>query len=184
MHFINEKNDIARFTDFVKDFPQALLKFAPVLGARHHSGHGQRNDALVPQIERHVSRRDGLRQPFDDCGLPDARLSDQNRIVFPAPRKNLNDAPNLALTPDNRVQLIFRGKLAERAPVLGQQRRSRSARAALLFVSLVIVVHHLKDGLPDEIEVGAQRRQHPRRRIAALPRQRQQNMFRADIVML
>ena len=96
----------------------------------------------------------------------------------------MNDAPNLALTPDNGVQLVFRGKLAERAPVLGQQRRSRSARAALLFVGLVIVVHHLKDGFPDEIEVGAQRRQHPCRRIAALPRQSQKDMLGADIFML
>src|SRR5215218_2315055 len=49
---------------------------------------------------------DSLGEPFNDCGLANARLTDQDRIVFGAAAKNLYDAFDLGFTADQWIELV------------------------------------------------------------------------------
>src|SRR5439155_25121484 len=53
---------------------------------------------------------DALRQSFNDGRLSHPRIADQDRVVFRPPAEDLNDAINLGITADKRVQnTIHRG---------------------------------------------------------------------------
>ena len=65
-----------------------------------------------------VAAHDALRQPFDNGGLPDARLANQHRVVLGAPRENLDHAPDLFVASDHRIELALRGQLGQIAAVL------------------------------------------------------------------
>ena len=57
-------------------------------------------------------------RPFDDRGLADAGLADQHRVVLRAARQHLDDAPDLLVAPDDRVDLALARGLGEVAAVL------------------------------------------------------------------
>ena len=65
------------------------------------------DDALVLQPLGHVAADDALRQPFDDRGLADAGLADQHRVVLGAARQHLDDAADLLVAADDRVELAL-----------------------------------------------------------------------------
>ena len=94
-----------RLGDFLEDGLQALLELAAVLGAGDQRAQVERDDALVLQALGHVAAHDALRQAFDDRRLADARLADQHRVVLGPPREHLDDAPNLLVATDDRVEL-------------------------------------------------------------------------------
>ena len=77
--------------------------------------------ALVLQPFGHVAAHDALRQPFDDGGLADARLADQHRVVLGAAREHLDDAADLLVAADDRVELALRGEAGEVAAVFLQR---------------------------------------------------------------
>ncbi len=57
----------------------------------------------------HVAANDALRQTLDDGRLADARIADQHRIVFGAARQDLNDAADLFVAADHRIELAAFG---------------------------------------------------------------------------
>ena len=57
-------------------------------------------------------------RPFDDGGLADAGLADEHRVVLRAAAQHLDDAPDLLVAPDDRVELALAGVLGEVAPEL------------------------------------------------------------------
>ncbi len=59
----------------------------------------------------HLARDDALRQPLGDGGLADARLADQHRVVLLAAREDLDDALDLLLAADDRVELALAREL-------------------------------------------------------------------------
>ena len=62
-------------------------------------------------------RDDALRQPFDDRGLADARLADQDRIVLGAARQHLDHAADLLVAADDRIELALARQLGQVAAV-------------------------------------------------------------------
>ena len=65
-----------------------------------------------------VAGHDALGQALDDGGLAGAGLADQHRVVLGAPREDLDDAADLLVAPDHRVELAALGGLGEVAAVL------------------------------------------------------------------
>ena len=61
----------------------------------------------------HVAGDDALGQALDDGGLAHARLADQHRVVLGAPGQDLNDAPDLVVPADHRVELAQAGQIGE-----------------------------------------------------------------------
>ena len=86
----------------------------------------------------HVAADDALRQPLDDGRLADARLADQHRVVLGAAREHLDDAADLFVAADDRIELALTRELGQVAAVFferlvggfGVLRRSRAGRRA------------------------------------------------------
>ena len=103
--------------DLLQHGLEALLELAPVLGAGDQRAHVERDDPLVLQAFGHVAADDALRQPFDDRGLADAGLADEHRVVLRAARQHLDDAADLLVAADHRIELALPRELGQVAPV-------------------------------------------------------------------
>ena len=106
--FVDEGDDFAvRSFDFVKNSLEAFLEFTTVLRARNHPGQIKSDQLLVLQRFGDVASDDSLSEAFDDGGLTDAGLTDQNRVVLGSTRQHLNHAANFAIATNHRVQLAL-----------------------------------------------------------------------------
>ncbi len=72
-----------------------------------------------------VSGSDELRQPFDDRGLADPRLADQDRVVLLPPRQHLDDPLDFLLAADGRVEGAVGRQRGEVAAEMIQRGRLR-----------------------------------------------------------
>ena len=84
---------------------QALLEIAAVLGAGQQRAHVERVDDRLGQHLGHVALRDAPGQALGDRGLADAGLADQQRVVLAAAAQDLDDALDLVLAADQRIDL-------------------------------------------------------------------------------
>src|ERR1017187_554853 len=107
VQLVDEEDDVSRALDLVHHGLDPLLELAAVLRARHHEGEVERDDLLLEQDLGDVACHDLLGQALDDRRLADPRLSYQDGIVLRAPAKDLDDAANLGLAPDNGVHLAL-----------------------------------------------------------------------------
>ena len=143
----------------------------------------ERQDALVGERLRHVTRDDALGQALRDGGLAHARLPDQRRVVLGPARQDLDDPLDLLLAADDGIdlarahgirevdaQLVDGGRLARPLGLLG---RAGGARLR----------QHPDDLVADLVQVHAQRLEHARRDALALAHEAQQQVLRADVVV-
>ena len=107
--------------DLGEDGLQPLLELAAVLGAREERADVERPDALALQALRHVAGDDALGEALGDRGLADARVADEDGVVLRAAREHLDDAADLLVAPDHRVELARLGELGEVAAELLQR---------------------------------------------------------------
>ena len=105
----------------------ALLELAAVLGAGDDERQIERQDALVQERGRNLAVDDPRRQALDDRGLPDAGLSQENRVVLPPAREDLDDALELDLAADQRVEHPALRHLRQVARELVEERASPSS---------------------------------------------------------
>src|SRR5206468_2379926 len=106
----NEYNGIRIIDEFFHDGLQALFKLAAIFRSRHNQREIQHQNALVGEKRRNLTIDDALRETFNDGRFSHARIADQDRVVFRPPAEDLNDAVNLRITADKRVQnAIHRG---------------------------------------------------------------------------
>ena len=118
MDLVNEQDGAAVLVYFVQQVFEPFLKVAPVLGARHQTGHIQTQDALVQQLGRGAARRDGLRQRLGQGGLAHARLPHKTGVIFLAAAEYLDDPLQFLFPAEHRVQPAFRRHLGQVAAVL------------------------------------------------------------------
>jgi hypothetical protein len=122
VQLVDEEDDRAlRLLDLLQDGLQPVLELAPVFRARDHGAQVERDDPLVLEALRDVAHVDAPREPFDDRGLSDAGLADQNRVVLRAAREDLDDPANLLVTADDRVDLPAARQVREVARVALQR---------------------------------------------------------------
>src|SRR5213076_2432447 len=69
----------------------------------------------------HVAAGDALGQALDDGGLAHARLADQDRVVLGAATEHLDDAADLLVAADHRVELPLPRQGGQVAAVLLQR---------------------------------------------------------------
>src|SRR5207244_713634 len=119
VQLVDEEDDVAaRALDLLQDGLQALLELAAELGAGDQRAHVERDDPLLLESLGHVALDDALREALDDRRLADTGLADQHRVVLGAAGEDLDDAPDLVVAPDDRVELPLRGERGEVAAVL------------------------------------------------------------------
>ena len=122
MHFVNEQDDLAvRTGDFIQDRFQTFLELAAIFRACDQRAEIQRQQHLVLQAFRHVAIDDAQREALDDGGLADTGFADQHRVVFCAPRQNLNCAADFLVTANDRIELAVARSLCEIAGVFFQR---------------------------------------------------------------
>ena len=114
VQLVDEGNDLAfAIGDLLEHRLQAFLELAAILRPGHHGPDVERHDPLVLEPLGHVARHDALRQALGDGGLAHARLADEHRVVLGAPAQHLDDAPDLVVAPDDRVELAPAGEFGE-----------------------------------------------------------------------
>ena len=114
VQLVDEGHDLAvGRLDLLEDGLEPLLELAAVLGAGDHGAEVERDEALAPQRLRDVAVDDALRKSFDDRGLADAGLADEDGVVLRAAREHLHDAPDLVVASDDGVEPTVAGGLGE-----------------------------------------------------------------------
>jgi hypothetical protein len=107
--------------DLLQHGLEPLLELTAVLRPGNHGAEVQRHQALALQALRHVARDHPLGEPLDDRGLADSGLPDQDGVVLRAPGEHLDDAADLGVAADDRVDLAVAGALGEVDRVLLQR---------------------------------------------------------------
>ena len=108
VQLVDEEDDLALARlDLVEDGLQPLLELAAVLRAGEQRADVERPDALALQALGDVAGDDALREPLDDRRLPHAGVADQHRVVLRAAREHLDDAADLLVAADHRVELAL-----------------------------------------------------------------------------
>ena len=137
----------------------------------------------------HVVGDDLLGEPFDDRGLADAGLADEDRVVLRAPRQHLHDAFDLPVPPDHRIELVLAGELGQVAAELVEHGRSggalgaRGAGRGRCALAALVAREKLDDLLADAGQVGAEADEDLGGDALALAHETEQHVLGADVVV-
>ena len=82
MQLIDEQDDVLILLQLLQNALDALLELAAILCACNHTGQVKCNQLLVLEVIRYVARRDFLRQTLGNCGLANARVANQRRVIL------------------------------------------------------------------------------------------------------
>ena len=88
---------------------EALLEVAPIARAGEQGAHVELVDHRRAQDVRHLAAHDPQRQALGDRGLADARIADEQGVVFRAPAEDLDGALDLGVAADQDVDLALPG---------------------------------------------------------------------------
>ncbi len=144
-------------------------------------GEVERDHALVAQRLGNLGLDDALGQALGDRRLADAGFADQGRVVLGPAREDLDDALDLRGPADHRVELVLAGQHREVAAVRVERRRLGLAlgRGRLALGAEQRGRLNANLGRVDP-EVG----QHARGDALTLADEAEQQMFRADVVVV
>src|SRR5699024_6959106 len=108
VELIDERDDLAiGVLDLLEHGLEPFLELAAVLRPGDHGRQVEADERLVPQGFGHVSGDDPLGEAFDDGGLADAGITDEDRVVLRSAGEHLHDAAHLLVTADHRVELAL-----------------------------------------------------------------------------
>ena len=120
--FVDKGDDLAvRSFDLAQNSLEAFLEFTAILRARNHPGQIKSDQLLVLQRFGDVACDDSLGEAFDDGGLTDAGLTDQNRVVLGSAGQHLDHAANFAIATNHRIEFSLARYLGQVASVLLQR---------------------------------------------------------------
>ena len=91
--------------DLLEDRLEPLLELAAELGPGDERAEVEGDDALALEPLGDVAADDALGQALDDGRLADAGLADEDRVVLRPPAEDLDDAPDLLVAADDRIEL-------------------------------------------------------------------------------
>ena len=119
VQLVDERDDAAvGVGDLLEHALQPLLELAAVHRAGDERRDVDRDELLVFERVGDVARDDALREALDDGGLADAGLADEHGVVLGAAGQHLADATDLAVAPDDGVELALAGAVGEVDPEL------------------------------------------------------------------
>ena len=97
--------------------PQALLELPPKLGAGDQGPQVEGHEPQAPQGIRHIAGHDSLGEGFHHSGLAHAGFTHQHGIVLAAARQHLDQAADLGVASDHRIEFAGAGGGGEVAAV-------------------------------------------------------------------
>ena len=113
VHLIDEKDGVLAFLQLGQQALEALLKIAPVLGARQQGTQIQGIHHAVLENIRHVAIDYFLGQAFDDGCFAHAGLAHQQRVVLAPAGQYLGHPLHFGKTPDQRIDMARCGLFVE-----------------------------------------------------------------------
>ena len=110
VQLVDERDDLtAGVVDLLEHGLEPLLELAAVLRAGQHRGQVEREHPASLQGVGDVAGDDPLGEALDDRGLADPGLADQHRVVLGPPGQHLDDAADLGVPADDRVEPALLG---------------------------------------------------------------------------
>ncbi|MPN30223.1 hypothetical protein SDC9_177686 [bioreactor metagenome] len=108
MQLVDEGDDLAGgVLDLVEDSLQPLLELTTVFRAGDHRRQIEGNHPASLQRIGHITGNNTLSEALDDGRLADAGFADQHRVVLGTTAQHLDDAPDLRVASDHRVELAL-----------------------------------------------------------------------------
>ena len=104
---VDEEHDVTAALDLFEHLLETLLEVASIAGAGDEGAEVEGVEILALEVLGHFLGHDALGEAFDDGGLADAGLADEDRVVLGAPGEDLHDSLDLADPPDDRVELAL-----------------------------------------------------------------------------
>ena len=110
VQLVDEEDDLpVRVLDLLEDGLEPLLELAAELRSGQQGADVERDQASALERLGHVAGDDALGEALDDRGLADAGVADQHRVVLGPPGEDLDDAADLLVAADHRVDLARLG---------------------------------------------------------------------------
>ena len=114
VEFVDEEDDLALgLADLVDDGLEAFFELAAELGSGEEDAHVEGHEALAAQVVGDVVGGHALGEGLGDGGLADAGLADDHGVVLGAAVEDLEDAADLHVAADDRVELAFGGEAGD-----------------------------------------------------------------------
>ncbi len=182
MELVDEKNHLSLgVRHFLEHGFEPLLELAAILCAGDERTHVERDDPLVFQTLGDVLPHDPLRQPLDDRGFADARLTNEHRVVLGASGQYLNHTADLVVSADHRIELALPRQLGQIPAVSLERLIGPLGVLARHTLRAAHGCHRLKDGiLRDAALLQCSDRGRPR----SFGGNRNEEMLRADVLVL
>ncbi len=146
MQLVDEDDDVVALGELPHDRLEPLFELAAVLGAGDDQRDVEGENPFLGQVDRDIPLHDFIGEPLDQCGLPHSGLANQHGVVAGAAAEDLDDAGQLLLAADQRVQGAARRRLRQVARELGEERR------LLGLADVGLLVEELDDLLPHRAE--------------------------------
>src|SRR6476620_5487743 len=108
MQFVDEEDNLWCLAQLLQDRFDTLLKLTTEGGSSNHVAHVEREDAFATQWRWNLACGDFARQSFDDGGLTNTRLPDQDRIVFLTATQDGDQATEFFFAPTSRIKFSLR----------------------------------------------------------------------------
>ena len=188
VQLVDEEDDVLGPPDLVHHGLDALLELAAVLGAGDHHRQVQHDQPAVVQDLRDAGADDHLGQALDDGGLADAGLAQEDGVVLLPAAEDLDDALDLVLAADDRIELAFFGQFGQVAAEAVQGGGLALAFLALFFLCGFFGFHacsqKVENFLPHLFQLQRQVHQDLRGDAVVLAEQAQQQVLGADVIVI
>ena len=200
VQLVDEEDRVLRAADFVHHRLDPLLELSAVLRPGDHHRQVEDDDAAVGQQFGDVALDDLLGEAFDDGGLADAGLAQEDGVVLRAAAEDLHRPLDFPLAPDDRVELALPGQLGQIAAeavqggglrlacplrfARGGRGAAESAGALGPFGAFHAVAQQVEHFLADLFELQAEVHQHLRRHSLLLAEQAEEDVLGADVVVV
>ena len=119
VQLVDEQDDGAvRVGDLLEHRLEAFLELAAVLRAGDQGAKVQGHHPSLPKPIGHVAAHDALGQALGDGRLADPRLADEDRVVLRSAAQDLDDATDLLVAADHRVEHALACRIGQVTAVL------------------------------------------------------------------
>ena len=105
MDLVDEEDRVRLLLEPLQHLLDTLLEVAAISRPREQRAEIERVHLRVAQRFGHLAFVDAQRQAFSQCGLADAWLADEQRIVLPPAAEHLNHPLELERAADERIDL-------------------------------------------------------------------------------
>ena len=113
VHLVDKQDNVVGFGRLLDHVLEALLKLTAILGTRDKTRQVERPDILVHKVLGHVAGSDLLCQALDDGRLAHAGVTQNERVVLGAARKNFHHTLDFLFATNYRVELAVARLLRE-----------------------------------------------------------------------